>query len=151
MSKELEKLKKVCNDNGIDISRMIWASYLTVELGKSFKPTVDQLDDLYCGLVGGVLCNLGSGKVPEYMEGIGPPSEERNSLKNWEKLRYELIFGFGGMVYPYHEWIKENRESEEWVNIVMESHRLDGEFKKDPNKWCVELRENCKKIFLNRN
>ena len=144
MSKELEKLKKACSDNGIDISKMIWASYLTVELGKSYKPTVDQLDDLYSGLVGGVLYNLGSGKIPEYMDEIGPPPEERNSLENWEKLRHELIFGFGGMAYPYDEWIKENTESDEWVNLVIESSRLDEEFKKDPNKWSIELREKCK-------
>jgi len=144
MSKEIEKLKKACSDNGIDISKMIWASYLTVELGKSYKPTVDQLDDLYCGLVGGVLCNLGSGKIPEYMESIGPPPEERNSFENWEKLRHQLIFGLGEMAYPYDEWIKENTESDEWVNLIIESSRLDEEFKKDPNKWSIELREKCK-------
>ena len=40
--------------------------------------------------------------------------------------------------------IKENTESDEWVNLVIESSRLDEEFKKDPNKWSIELRENCK-------
>lgn len=140
----LEKLKKACEDNNLDFERFVHASFLTTELGNSFKPTVDMLDDLYCGLVGGVMYNLGSGKTPMIMEGIGPDAEDRNTLESWEKLRSELIYSLGGMTYPFEEWIKENKESEDWVDIISKSTKLDEEFKSNPNKWCVELREKCK-------
>jgi hypothetical protein len=140
----LEDIKKACEDNDLEFERFVHASFLTTELGKSFKPTVDMLDDLYCGLVGGVMYNLGSGKTPMIMEDIGPAAEDRNTLEFWENLRIELIYGLGGTAYPFEEWIKENKQSEDWVEIISSATKLDEEFKADPNKWCVDLREKCK-------
>ena len=101
MKNNLEAIKKACEDNNLEFERFVHASFLTVELGNSFKPTVDVLDDLYCGLVGGVMYNLGSGKTPMIMEGIGPDAEDRNTLESWEKLRSELIYGLGGVISPF--------------------------------------------------
>ena len=144
---KLEKIKEECDRNSIDLSRMVWISYLTVELGKSYKPTIDQLDDLYSVLVGGVLSNLGRGKIPEYMEGIGPKEEERNTLDSWRKLRNTLIYDFGGLCYPYEKWIKENPESEGWVDLIGLSMEMEEEFERDPNKWAVDLRKMCKPYY----
>jgi len=142
---KLEEIKKACVDNNLEFERFEHASFLTTELGGSFKPTVDMLDDLYSGLVGGVIYNLGSGKTPMIMEGIGPEAEDRNTLESWEKLRSELIYGLGNIAYPFEEWVKENKQSEDWVEIISSATKLDEEFKEDPNKWCVDLRNKCKR------
>ena len=143
-----KKIKEQCEKMNIDFGFIAYTSFLTIELGKSYKPTVDQLDDLYCVLVGGVLYNLGSGKTPEYMEGIGPSPEERNSLENWEKLRNELIYTLGGLAYPYEEWKKNNPMSEKWTEYIIASMDIDNQFKNNPEKWCIELRESCKKHHI---
>lgn len=141
---ELERLKKVCEESNTDFEKFIWQAYLVVELGKSYKPTLEQFDDLYTGLVGGSLANLGSGKTPEYIEGIGPPKEEINTLESWDKFRNELIYTLGALICPFHEWIKRNKESKEWLYLSAISFKLDEEFKQDPNGWAVELRNKCK-------
>jgi hypothetical protein len=145
MSKEkyFKDLKKSCSDVGVDVSRFVWRSYLVTKLGETYKPTVDQLDDLYAGLVSGVLCNLGSGKTPEYMEGIGPSPEERHSIERYRMFREEIIYGLGGLAHPYEEWIKENEENEDWVDLVLNANKSDVEFEEDPEKWCIELRNKC--------
>jgi hypothetical protein len=142
--KVTEHLKEQCEKMNIDFAFVAYSSFLTIELGKSYKPTVDQLDDLYAVLVGGALCNLGSGKTPEYMDGIGPSPEERNSLENWEKLRNELIYTLGGLAHPYEEWKKNNLISQKWTEYIIVSMDLDNQFKENPEKWCIELRESCK-------
>jgi len=141
----IEQIKERCEKMGIHFEFVAYTSFLTVELGKSYKPTVDQLDDLYTGLVGGVIYNLGKGKTPEYMDGIGPKPEERNSLENWEKLRNELIYSLGGLTYSYDEWKESNPISEKWTEYIIKSMVLDNQFKDNPEKWYVELRESCKK------
>jgi len=145
MNKEeqLKKLKLACSEMNIDFGYFIWKSYLTVELGKGYKPTVDQLDDLYCVFVSGVLCNLGSGKKPEYMEDIGPTKEERYAIQGYQKLRDNLIY-MGCIAYPYEEWIEQNSESEEWVDLALKAAKLNKEFDKNPEGWCIQLRNNCK-------
>tara|TARA_X000000368_G_scaffold148340_1_gene116996 strand:- start:1043 stop:1489 length:447 start_codon:yes stop_codon:yes gene_type:complete len=141
---KLETLKQVCEETNVDFTEFVWRSYLVVELGKSYTPTLEQFDDLYVGLVGGVLGNLGSGKTPEYIEGIGPSDDDKNTLESWSKVRDELIYTLGSLICPYDKWIKVNKESKEWESIVIESYRLDKEFKEDPNKWGAELRNKCK-------
>jgi hypothetical protein len=144
MSK-LEAIKKTCEDNDLEFEKFVHASFLTVELGNSFKPTVDMIDDLYCGLVGGVMCNLGRGKTPMLMEGVGPDAEDIHTLESWEKLRSELIYSLGNKAYPFDDWIKENKQSEDWVDIINSATKIDEDFKADPNKWCVDLRNKCKR------
>jgi hypothetical protein len=143
-SNKLRVLKKTCDEHGIDMQLFAYSSFLTIQLGEGYKPTIDQLDDLYCGLVGGVLYNLGSGKTPEYMEGVGPKKEDRNTLESWKSFRYTLIHELGGVFYPYEEWKKDNPENEDWVKMIEKSMKLDEEFEADPNKWALELREKCK-------
>jgi uncharacterized protein YeaO (DUF488 family) len=41
--------------------------------------------------------------------------------------------------------LKENKQSEDWVEIISSATKLDEEFKADPNKWCVDLRDKCKR------
>lgn len=140
---DLEAIKEHCNNAGLDFKTLVHHCYVVTQLGEGYKFTVEQLDDLYSGLVGGVWCNLGRGKTPELMEGIGPDPEDRNTLESWGKLRSELIF-HGNSFYPQDEWLENNEESEEWVSYVKEAFMLDLKFEKDPEKWFVELREESK-------
>ena len=65
---KLEKLKEAFKEVDFPLSQLAHYSWCTLELGKSYKPSIEMLDVLYCGLVSGVIGNLGSGKIPEYIE-----------------------------------------------------------------------------------
>tara|TARA_R110000772_G_C13310268_1_gene440118 strand:- start:33325 stop:33771 length:447 start_codon:yes stop_codon:yes gene_type:complete len=147
MSK-LEILKKTCEDNGLPLSYLAHKSFLTTELCKSFHPTVDMLDDLYCALVGGVICNIGKGRTPMYMEGIGPTPEERHTMERYEMLRNEITYMLGEHAYPYEKWLKKNPESDKWVELIELANKDDEAFKDNPEKWLLELRKNCKPAKL---
>jgi hypothetical protein len=143
MSK-LETLKKAFQDQGMIemLPRLAYNSWCALELGRSYYPSIDMLDDLYTGFVSGVLANLGSGKTPVYLEqdeiGVGP--EKRFTAEGYMKLWYSLT-ELGSQTYPYDEWVKENSESEKWAEWIEEAILKENAYKLNPEKWLVEFRE----------
>ena len=137
---KLEKLKEAFKDHedGM-LEYLAYHSWCTLELGKSYRPTIDMLDDLYCGFVSGVMYNLGSGKTPEYMDEIGPSPEERHSKESYSKLWFELIH-LGKITYEKEEWLLKNPESEEWAKWIEEALILENSYNQNPEKWLIEFR-----------
>ena len=139
MSK-LDMFKKAFDGQENYLSRLAYHSWLILQLGKLYKPTIDMLDDLYTGFVSGVMYNLGSGKTPEYMEGVGPTPEERFYRKKYESLFYSLI-ELGTSEFPFDSWILSHPESEEWADWIERSIVVEGEYTKDPEKWLLDFKE----------
>ena len=114
-------------------------SFCTIELGNSYYPTIEQIDDLYTGFVSGVIGNLGSGKTPTKIEGIGPSSEEESN-EGYIALWYSLTQDLGSSTYPFEEWVQQNPESEKWVDYIIAATDIENEYKLDPEKWLTELK-----------
>jgi hypothetical protein len=141
MSK-LKKLKKAFEDNAMSemLPMLAHNSWCSLELGKSFYPSIDQLDDLYCGMVAGVLGNLGSGKTPEYVPDLGPDPKDRHSEENYMKLYYCLSYEFGGQAFPREEWLVNHPESEDWAVWIEKALAQENVYKSNPEIWLGNLR-----------
>jgi hypothetical protein len=137
---DLNMLKKAFDGQENYLAKLAYHSWLTLQLGKLYTPSIDMLDDLYTGFVSGAMYNLGSGKTPEYMEGIGPTDEERFSKKKYENLFHSLV-ELGTHAFPFEGWIKSHPESEEWADWIQRSIVVEGEYLKQPEKWLLEFRE----------
>ena len=136
-----KKLKKTCVSKNVDLSYVAYSSFLIIELEKSFKPTIEQIDDLYYRLIGRIFRNFDNDKQCIYMDGIGSLPETKNSFEDWKILRDELIYEFGIKVHPYKEWIKNNKESNEWAELISSAKKIDKKFKKNPEIWIAELKK----------
>jgi hypothetical protein len=123
------------------LPNFIHFSWCTVELNNANTSllTVEMLDDLYCGLVSGVLCNLGSGKTPEYMDGVGPSEEERFTKERYEIVWFELI-GLICSANPIEQWLIAHPESEQWIDYLDEGMKLQIQFDENPEQWLVNFR-----------
>ena len=128
------------------LSKLAYYSWCINQLGETYTVTVEQLDDLYCGFVSGVLYNLGSGKTPEYMQEVGPSQEERFSPNLYKNLWNSLI-EIGTHIYPYDRWVEENPESEKWADYIESGLLKENEFNSDPEKWLISFR---KKLIYNK-
>ena len=146
---KLEQLKKAFGERANeDLPRLAHHSWCTLEMVKPKGViTIDMLDDLYCGLVSGVMCNLGSGKVPEIMEGIGPNAEDRHSVKSYQMLFDELVH-FSNSLSSLEDWVIKNPESEQWVEFIEGAFKIEEEYKKDPEAWLVSYRKMLSENFV---
>jgi len=117
--------------------KVVHYCYCDMHLEKS-GVTIDMLDDLYCGLVGGVLCNFGHGRTPEYMEGIGPSSEERHSLERYEMMFMELTCIVKNE-YSLEEF-KKDFPKKEWKSILKEYEKYIKKRTENPEETLVSLR-----------
>lgn len=136
---KLDDLKNILNKEQLE--KYVYWSFLEIELGKTIFCTVEYFDDLYTCLDGGVLCNFGKGRIPEYMEGIGTSIEDRNSLESFHKMRSHLSVEYGRYVYDFDKWLNDNPESDEWFKFIEKSIELTKKFENNPIQWCIEMRE----------
>lgn len=95
--------------------------------------TVDQFDDLYAGFVGGVWCNLGSGKTPELMEGVGP--KERHTKDGYRNLFSQLL---------YNEF---KIQTDIDARLIIRMQEIDDAYDADPEKSLAMMRGNMKSGF----
>ena len=140
MSK-LQKLKDtlIKKDSIENLPLLAHCCYCILELGNSYKPTVEQLDDLYAGLVSGIVFNLGSGKVPEVLEDFGP--EDKHSEDCYRNLWFCLTMELGFSVYPSEQWFEDHPESDEWADLIERGLALEIEYFSDPEKWLIAFRQ----------
>lgn len=135
MNPELEAIKIELGEGAGDLPQFTHFSWCIKEFGKSYKISIDMLDDLYVGLVSGIP------GAPELGEiGLGPIPEERFSSENYLKLFYSIV-EYGRILFPFDEWIKTHPEGQEWVDIIEEASAVNEEFEKDPERWLINLRE----------
>lgn len=121
-----------------ELRHAAYYNWLVTELGNLYAPTVDQLDDLYTGLVSGIVCNLGRGKLPEILEGSGP--KEPHSAKAFLSLWYSLLY-CGNEKYPRDEWIVDHGVPAEWHDLIERGCAIEEEYLADPGKWLAEFRK----------
>ena len=136
----LKLIKEAMGERAEDLPRFVHFSWCIKELGKSYKIKSDELDDLYTGLVSGVIGNLGSGKDPEFVKELSSLQEnDRFSNESYLKLFYCMV-EYGRYLHPFDEWIKTNPESDTWVDYVTEASEIESIYEKDPEKWLAEFR-----------
>ena len=134
---KLKQLKEAFKNNKVSLEKLAYHSWCANKLGKLFKPTISQLDDLYTGFVSGSLVNLGSGKIPEYLDGLGP--EIRYSNEGYTKLFYSLC-ELGTLEFTFEDWQLENPESEDWAIYIEDAIKLETIYNSNPEKWLIEFR-----------
>ena len=123
-----------------EFNRFVHFSWCIKELGVSYKINPNDMDDIYTGLVSGVIGNLGSGKTPEFIEELSSMKEdERFSKESYMKLFYCMV-EYGRHLNPYEEWVVKNPESDEWINYILEATELSSSYEEDPEKWLLEFR-----------
>lgn len=115
---DYEKAKTFIDAQGIPFKYFMYNSWCALNIQES-GITVEILDDLYVGLVSGVMYNLGRGKTPMRMEGIGPNPEDRFSNESYNKVFDELSY-FTSQAVSIDSWEKICPESK-WPEL-MEAH-----------------------------
>lgn len=116
MTKEnYDKVKALVTKQGVPFNWFVYNSWCTLNIDKA-SITVEMLDDLYTGLVSGVMYNLGRDKTPMRMEGIGPNPEDRFSKESYNKV-FDELGHFVSMTNPVEEWEIQHPESE-WPDII---------------------------------
>ena len=144
----LQLLKEQFTDP-TELPGFVHFSWCIKELGKSYKINPNDMDDLYTGLVSGVIGNLGSGKDPQFIEELSSLKEnERFTMDNYMKLFYCMV-EYGRYLNPLEEWLKDNPESGKWMEYVVEATELSEEYQKDPEKWLIGFRSNMVQNFIN--
>ena len=145
----LDIIKEYCKRTNIDLDWLAHQSWVTLHLHES-NLTVEMVEDLYVGMVSGVYMNLGSGKEPELMEGVGPAPEDRHTPDAYIRLWLELT-SFAKEAFPFEEWLLTYPESEEWVTFITESRRLEKQMANDPDKWFMGFRKKLSQIQEEKN
>lgn len=136
---KLEMYKMMFNNQGIDFGKYVYRCFIGIELGKTIFCSVQELDDFYTSMVGGVVYKLDKGKTPEYIEDFVPSVDDRNSLKGFRLIFDHLMFGCGQKTYDFDKWLEDNPESENWLNIIEEYMTLSTNFQNNPVQWYKEI------------
>ena len=120
---------------------LVYYSFLAISLGNAIFPTVEQLDDLYTGLVSGVLGNLGRGKTPEIIDELSTVNaEDRHTIDSYMKLYYSLTMDYGSHAISREEFFGKNPESDNWVIWVESAFEQEEIYRSNPEKWLLNLR-----------
>jgi len=143
MQTKLEKLKEAFSKYNLEISRLAHHSYCMLELGKSYRPTIDMLDDLYTRFVSGGINN-----TLIDLDG-GPPENEKLQQVDYTKLLFSLVEMGTTYVFPYDEWVKQYPESDEWAIWIEASLVLEDEYLKNPENWLLNFRKKLNKSKFN--
>jgi hypothetical protein len=84
------------------LPRLAYLAFLETNLGKRIFCTVENLDDLYTGMVSGVLGNLGRGKTPEIIDELSTVAEnDRHTPDSYNKLYMSLVVDLGIPAFPF--------------------------------------------------
>ncbi len=81
-----ETLKRLVGQE--NYCKLVYYSWLICNLEIKFKPTIDQFDDLYTGLISGILWNLGKSTPPEVDTNMLPDKSlnESRSYNSQKKI-----------------------------------------------------------------
>ena len=123
---KLEALKKAFEAQKMSdmLPKLAHNSWCATQMGNSYQPTAEQLDDLYVTLVSHT-----TGSTPG----------DRSKAEGYMKLWYSLT-EIGAQVFPYEDWIKTNPESERWAEWIEEAIMIENIYRSNPEKWLTDFR-----------
>ena len=145
----LKNIKELAIKSGMEFSDVLYMMYLNTELGNSFKPSIDILDDLYTSFVSGIIGNFHKDLKPEFIEELSPMTKEnRHTKEGYEKLKKSLTYELGYVAIPKETWkttILPNLSDIEQEEIIKKSMNIDKSFNDNPELWLSKFRNKLKK------
>jgi hypothetical protein len=123
---KLEALKKAFEAQKMSdmLPKLAHNSWCATQMGNSYQPSAEQLDDMYVTLV-----SHGTSSAP------GDKSKAEGYMKLWYSLTE-----MGTQVFPYEDWLKTNPESERWAEWIEEAIMIENIYRSNPEKWLTDFR-----------